>query len=258
MARQPGRPNLRGGALLLAQHSEAVLGPVPASRGVRIMVTLPTEAATDYNLVRELLREGTDCVRINCAHDDVAVWQQMIAHLRRAEQETGKTCKLCMDLGGAKLRTAGLPPGPAVLRLNPTRDDFGRVLAPTHLWLTSQEHPAPAPTLPAASLALPQAWLQNLRPGEVIRFRDVRGSRRKLRVRSGGEAGWWVELKKPPTWLPKSSSRPTILRRPCFGCHASKLRCCSTPAMCCSSPAGHCPSPPRPAPGHWLLAAGGA
>ncbi|WP_199243466.1 hypothetical protein [Hymenobacter sedentarius] len=99
---QPGTPNLllpsedapafASGAGLLAQHSDAVLGPVPASRGVRIMVTLPSEAAADYALVRDLLRQGMDCARINCAHDNVAAWQKMIEHLRHAEQELGRSC----------------------------------------------------------------------------------------------------------------------------------------------------------------------
>ncbi len=43
---------------------------------------LPSEAATSYELVRDLLRQGMDCMRINCAHDGEAAWTQMIAHLR--------------------------------------------------------------------------------------------------------------------------------------------------------------------------------
>ena len=192
-------PSFASGAALLALHSEAVLGPIPAGRGVRIMVTLPSEAAADYSMVLELLRQGMDCARINCAHDGVGAWAKMLEHLRRAEQELGKPCKISMDLAGAKLRTAGLPAGPAVLQINPTRDDFGRLLGPARLWLTAQEKPQAAPEASgasAASLAFPGAWLRGLDPGDAIRFRDARGRKRKLRVHSSSELGCWAELNK--------------------------------------------------------------
>ncbi len=59
-----------GGPELLATHTQALLGPAPAKRRVRIMVTASSEAAHDYTLVYELVRAGMDCLRINCAHDD--------------------------------------------------------------------------------------------------------------------------------------------------------------------------------------------
>ena len=42
------------------------------------MVTMATEAATDYELVRELVQSGMDCMRINCAHDNPDLWLGMI------------------------------------------------------------------------------------------------------------------------------------------------------------------------------------
>lgn len=74
------------GARLLAEHTESLLGAAGPGRGVRIMVTMPGEAADDYTLVHNLLQQGMDCMRINCAHDDATVWLRMIEHLRRAEQ----------------------------------------------------------------------------------------------------------------------------------------------------------------------------
>ena len=65
----PGRIDQAAGQRLLDAHTEAVLGPRPAGRGVAIMVTMPSEAADDYTLVSRLLQQGMDCMRINCAHD---------------------------------------------------------------------------------------------------------------------------------------------------------------------------------------------
>ena len=114
------------GQRLLAEHTHALLGSVPAGREVRIMVTMPSEAAEDYLLVHNLLQQGMDCMRINCAHDDAAGWLRMIEHLRQAERSLGRSCRVVMDLAGPKLRTGPLEPGPAVLRIRPHRDVFGR------------------------------------------------------------------------------------------------------------------------------------
>jgi len=51
----------------LAEHTRWLLGPDPANRQVRVMVTVPSEAADNPLLVRELLRAGMDVMRINCA-----------------------------------------------------------------------------------------------------------------------------------------------------------------------------------------------
>ena len=39
-------------------------------RKTAILVTQPTEAATDEQFIKSLLKQGMDCARINCAHDD--------------------------------------------------------------------------------------------------------------------------------------------------------------------------------------------
>jgi len=107
-AHLPQHPPLKTfflGERLLNNNAEALFGRSSSSRRVRIMVTLPTEAAHDYGFVRDLLQRGMNCARINCAHDAPAEWEAMIAHVRRAEQESERTCKVLMDLGGPKART---------------------------------------------------------------------------------------------------------------------------------------------------------
>jgi pyruvate kinase len=91
-------PALGEGAVLLEKNTEALLGAAPTGRNVRIVVTMPPEAATDYELVRDLVAQGMDCMRINCAHDGPDAWSEMIQNLRRAEKETNKRCKAAMDL----------------------------------------------------------------------------------------------------------------------------------------------------------------
>lgn len=93
------------GNRLLQRHTEELFGRVFPHRRVKIMVTLPTQAATDYELVREIIRRGANCVRINCAHDSPAAWQNMIDHVRRSEAELNARCQVMMDLSGPKIRT---------------------------------------------------------------------------------------------------------------------------------------------------------
>ena len=135
------------GQRLLAEHTEALLGPPASGRTARIMVTMPSEAAHDYSLVHDLLQQGMDCMRINCAHDDPAAWSRMIENLTsRRARGLGRSCRVMMDLGGPKLRTGPVEPGPAVVRIRPQRDASGRVMAPARVWLHLAENPSPSPT----------------------------------------------------------------------------------------------------------------
>ncbi len=103
----PPRPSIQSfleGHRLLRRHTQDVLGKPWNNRWVRIMVTLPKSAASSYEYVRSLLQQGTNCVRINCAHDTPELWEAMIHHVHRAEGETGQPCKIMMDLAGPKPR----------------------------------------------------------------------------------------------------------------------------------------------------------
>src|SRR5262249_37659375 len=75
------------GEVLLRTHTDALFGPVPEGRTVRVMVTMPGEAAADYVLIRDLVAAGMNCMRINCAHDDKPQWARMIEHMQRANRE---------------------------------------------------------------------------------------------------------------------------------------------------------------------------
>src|ERR1039458_5552925 len=76
------------------------------------MVTMPTEAASDPALVREMLVAGMDCMRINCAHDAEPEWRAMLDNLRLAEDQTRRMARVVVDLPGPKLRTGPLASQP--------------------------------------------------------------------------------------------------------------------------------------------------
>lgn len=185
--------NFAEGKALLTRHTEALLGPEPAHRRVRIMVTMPSEAADDPSLVRALLESGMDCARINCAHDDADVWRRILAHLRSAERTLGKQCIVLMDLAGPKLRTGPIEVGAPVVKWKPQRDEYGRVTAPARVWLYPQDGERSPPPGADACLPLPRAWLTTLGVGDRIDFVDARGAQRFLWVVRAEGDGRWAE-----------------------------------------------------------------
>lgn len=176
------------GRQLLQDHTETLLGPVQRERAVRIMVTLPSEAATDAALVRELLAASMDVARINCAHDDDAAWTAMARQVRKAAKAAQRDVKILMDLGGPKIRTGALPPGPTVVRLKPQRDALGFAVRPARLRLRP-EGATPDMRDVQACLQVEADWLQRLRVGTQIGLTDARDKSRRLLVVEAGPRG---------------------------------------------------------------------
>jgi pyruvate kinase len=186
--------NFATGDAILKSHTDRLLGLAPRGRAVRIMVTMPSEAAVSYGLVRDLLKAGMDVMRINCAHDDATAWERMIGNLRRAQQETGRRCKVLMDIAGPKLRTGPLAKVWHVVRWKPARDGRGRVTAPALIWVTGdRKRSDPPDRKTSAILPLTDQTIPHLRTGMVLRLKDCRNRFRSLRVVQMGAGGVWAE-----------------------------------------------------------------
>lgn len=176
----------------LRDHAERLLGPEPANHSVRVMVTMPTEAATDPSLVRALLAAGMGIMRVNCAHDGPDAWAAMVANLRAAERELGHTCRVIADLSGPKLRTGGVAPTTGVAKFAPRRSRAGMAVAPARIWMTSADAPADAPEGAAGCLLVHGDLLAHARPGHVIEIEDIRGRARNLTVTEVQDGSCWA------------------------------------------------------------------
>ncbi|TSA48667.1 MAG: pyruvate kinase, partial [Nitrosomonadales bacterium] len=145
-----------------------------------------------YALIKEMLVQGMNCARINCAHDNPAVWEGMVNHIRSAQRETGLHCKILMDLSGPKLRTGEVAPGPAVLKWRPQRDVHGKVTSPAHLWLYPEDDlSCPAPV--DACIPIRGDWLVQAVVNDRVEFTDSRGASRSLQLVEKVDAGFWAE-----------------------------------------------------------------
>ncbi|RPA67720.1 pyruvate kinase [Cyclobacteriaceae bacterium YHN15] len=91
--------------LKMGEKSRLLFGQKKETYIPYVMVTFDSGFANDYAMIKNLLQNGMNVARINCAHDDEATWSKMINQLKKACTATGLDCKIYMDLAGPKIRT---------------------------------------------------------------------------------------------------------------------------------------------------------
>ncbi len=73
-------------------------------RHIKIIATLGPGTET-YEAVKELVESGAKVFRLNFSHGGREFFEQMVAIIRRLEEETGLTLTILQDLSGPKIRT---------------------------------------------------------------------------------------------------------------------------------------------------------
>jgi pyruvate kinase len=182
--------SFKKGKKIIRKNTSALLGKKLKGSKVRIMVTLPGDAADDNKFIKKLVTSGMNSARINCAHDGTEVWKRMIEKIHKAKTQTGRNVKICMDLGGPKLRTGIMRPGPKVVHLQPERDLLGKVTSPSLVWL------APEETEPEEDdLIIPVSieWLKSIKKDSVVKFTDSRNKNCKLKIDKKRGKGWMAK-----------------------------------------------------------------
>ncbi len=178
------------GPRLLERHTQALFGEPAGKRNVRIMVTAPSEAATDPQLIRNLLAAGMDVMRINCAHDDAGAWLAMINYCRQAQRELGRPCKIYADLSGPKLRTGPIAPVGQLRKLQPKRSVRGEVLEMAQTWILPDNGGSAGEE---SILLAPPDFVARIRIDDLIRFKDAGGRKRTLAVTGRVDGAWKAE-----------------------------------------------------------------
>lgn len=192
LAEIPGVVKIHESQKLLKRNTKLLFGYKSKRRLTRIMVTLPPEASNDYEFVRNLIELGMNSARINCAHDTPDDWAKMIANVKQAKKELGKNCKIMMDLGGPKLRTGSIKPGPQVIRVKPSKNMLGQVVSPAKVWLAppGSERPKEKPN---AVIPVDRDWLKTVKRHSEILFTDSRNKKCKITMEGReGEGRWGV------------------------------------------------------------------
>lgn len=96
---------------LMQRRSAQLFGPKRNPDIPYLMVTFDEGFLDNLQMVVKLLEAGMNIARINCAHDDRHIWENMIDLIRKASAKTGISCNIYMDLAGPKLRTTLLGKG---------------------------------------------------------------------------------------------------------------------------------------------------
>lgn len=200
---------------MLKVNTDSFFGNPPKNRQVRIMVTLPSESADNYALVEQMLKNGMDCARINCAHDGQEAWKKMIRQIKAARRKTGRPCKILMDLGGPKLRTGAIAPGPAVVKCRPQRDDHGKVTSPSRIWLYPEAEAVPSPAPADACIPFAGNWLELATVSDRVELTDARDAKRSMKLVSKHGKGYWAEASHTIYFKPELELR--LVRVPASG-----------------------------------------
>ena len=163
---------------LIKSNTQALFGNPSEGRRVRIMVTMPSHAAKDYPLVYDMVKNGMNCARINCAHDTPEVWKKIIKNVKKASEELGSSVKIAMDLAGPKIRTGAVEPGARIIKFKPKIDDEGIILKPVEIRLIIST----AELVPAHTVPINADWLGELVEGDKLSVVDANNKSRKLKV----------------------------------------------------------------------------
>ncbi len=174
------------------KNFEALFGKIKSKRKTAIMVTQPLVAASDKQFTKSLIELGMDSARINCAHDNEAIWKSIIDNIRANES----SCKITMDLAGPKIRTGKMKPGHKVIHIKPKKNELGKMVTPAKVWMAPYGTPPPKGETADAIIPVNKKWLQKTEIGSYIVFQDSRGKKRKIIIDKLEDNGRWGTCKK--------------------------------------------------------------
>lgn len=180
--RRSAAMSLETATYYLHQHTRDVLGPRPEDRHIYIMVTAPSAKEADRAWMAKMLHSGMNVLRINCAHEGEREWDAMTRALGDAMRETGKECRLHMDLAGPKIRTGHIAGARHIATWKPARDEIGRITAPARVVIRRASAPQDDDT--GTVLLMADEAFAHLRRGDELRFLDARGKKRALEIAS--------------------------------------------------------------------------
>ena len=189
--------SIDAGKAAIDTHAEALLGRRRSASRSRVMVTMPSDAAAQLPWLTSLIEAGMSAARINCAKDDPDTWLSTIEQLRQAEAQAGRKVKICMDLGGPKLRTGPMETVGGRITVKPPATPLGQPPRPARLWLA----PGPSEAIDYdAHLPINEGWLRQIQVGDLIGGEDT--TRRQTQL--------WIQYVSPEGVLALSQQELTF------------------------------------------------
>jgi pyruvate kinase len=174
----------------------------PESQRTAVMVTLPSQAATDDGaLVRGLASAGVNVFRINTAHDDAAAWAAMAETIRGLNAERGpdEALKIFVDLAGPKIRTGRLRRLALPITIGSNKREKPVLILPAPA-VTRGEMPDPQTRkLHPAQIAVDPVFFEALREGDVLKLKASGGKHSRIVIQKReGDSAVGIIAKKVP------------------------------------------------------------
>jgi pyruvate kinase len=179
----------------IINRSTSLLGRPRKGRTTRIMVTLDIDIAHNPQLLEELLSNGMDIARINCAQATKKEWKIIIHSIRNAEermiqrgQDIGRKCRIVMDLSGPKIRIEPMGMASIPLKITVPKDIYGRSVKLVEGFLdseakyTEKTNFVGVPPSFIIAIADGKEGLTSLKIGERLALYDSRGRYRTITV----------------------------------------------------------------------------
>ena len=181
--------------LNIFNRSTLLLGRPRKGRTTRIMVTIDIDIAHQPHLLEQLLINGMDIARINCAYDTEKEWKVIINSIRKAEerliqkgQEIERKCRIVMDLNGPKIRIEPMSLASMPLKISVPKDIYGKAVKLVEGFLDCEAKYTEKINLvgvhPSFIIAISNRKneLPNLKVGERLALHDSRGRYRTITV----------------------------------------------------------------------------
>lgn len=180
----------RRAAFLKPRSSEDSFSP-------SVMITLPSDAAQNTEFIANLSGGHIDICRINTAHDDVEVWQEMadmIAELNRTSRKENPI-KIYVDLAGPKFRTGPIRQVSASFKVS-WRKVQSVTLVPKSSGLETSRVQSDDRELPQkVVIVVPDAFYATLQNADTVVMEDSEQRRRQCAVLSWNPLLCRIEVK---------------------------------------------------------------
>ncbi len=155
-----------------------------------IMVTLPSEAASDKKLIPSLYKSGAQTFRINTAHDKLTSWKKMAKIIDSIDAKEEQKPKIYVDLAGPKIRTSQTTRTKQAIKIGSKKDDAKvRLLSASNSQTDNL----------TSTIALDDTFIENCKEGSQIRFRDLNNKKIKLKVVKKDRSGLVCTINKKAT-----------------------------------------------------------
>jgi pyruvate kinase len=143
----------------------------------KIMVTLPSSASIDGELIEDLCLSGADILRINSAHDGSQAWVHMAQKIKQLNKDKGLETMIYFDLAGPKIRTTSLEKFSPPIKIGSKKE---KTLI--HLVCDSHQTTKEAIESSIAKIVVSEKFLHSCKKGHSIHFVDCLEKKRELEI----------------------------------------------------------------------------